>query len=139
MWVNLDKNSFSNCTHIVMVYTLQYWQGVIFYIKNIFVKRNIHCYLIKFYEINSLYLYYQFANNYNYSHLIQSKNVSSPEDIILSEHVEESLPRELCDIPWQFVVTVITCDTFLFTMAGLKEPIAPPFHKMLLCKNQWYI
>jgi hypothetical protein len=43
------------------------------------------------------------------------KNVSSPEDIILSEHVEESLPRELCDIPWQFVVTVITCDTFLFT------------------------
>jgi hypothetical protein len=35
--------------------------------------------------------------------------VSSPEDIILSEHVEESLPRELCDIPWQFVVTVITC------------------------------
>jgi hypothetical protein len=27
------------------------------------------------------------------------KNVSSPEDIILSEHVEESLPRELCDIP----------------------------------------
>jgi hypothetical protein len=25
--------------------------------------------------------------------------VSSPEDIILSEHVEESLPRELCDIP----------------------------------------
>jgi hypothetical protein len=27
--------------------------------KNIFVKRNIHCYLNKFYEINSLYLYYQ--------------------------------------------------------------------------------
>jgi hypothetical protein len=27
------------------------------------------------------------------------KNVSSPEDIILSEHVEESLPHELCDIP----------------------------------------
>jgi hypothetical protein len=26
--------------------------------KNIFVKRNIHCYLNKFYEINSLYLYY---------------------------------------------------------------------------------
>jgi hypothetical protein len=41
--------------------------------KNIFVKRNIHCYLNKLYEINSLYLYYQFANNYNYSHLIQRK------------------------------------------------------------------
>jgi hypothetical protein len=27
------------------------------------------------------------------------KNVSSSEDIILSEHVEESLPHELCDIP----------------------------------------
>ena len=27
------------------------------------------------------------------------KNVSSPEEIILSEHVEESLPCELCDIP----------------------------------------
>jgi hypothetical protein len=27
------------------------------------------------------------------------KNVSSPEDIILSEHVEEYLPHELCDIP----------------------------------------
>jgi hypothetical protein len=25
--------------------------------KNIFVKRNIHCYLNKFYEINSLYLH----------------------------------------------------------------------------------
>jgi hypothetical protein len=44
---------------------------------------------------------------------------SSPEDIILSEHVEESLPHELCDIPCQFVVTVIKCDTFLFTVAGL--------------------
>ena len=44
---------------------------------------------------STLYLYYQFANNYNYS----QKNVSSPEDIILSEHVEESLPHELCDIP----------------------------------------
>jgi hypothetical protein len=32
------------------------------------------------------------------------ENVSSPEDIILSEHVDESLPHELCDIPWQFVV-----------------------------------
>jgi hypothetical protein len=63
-----------------------------------FVKKDIHCYLNKFYEINSLYLYYQFSNNYNYSHLIQRKNVSSPEDIILSEHVDESLPRELCDI-----------------------------------------
>ena len=60
--------------------------------KNIFVTN--HCYLNKFYEINSLYLYYKFANNYNYS----QKNVSSPEDIILSEHVEESLPRKLCDI-----------------------------------------
>jgi hypothetical protein len=49
------------------------------------------------------------------------KNVSSPEDIILSEHVEESLPHELCAILWQFVVTVITCDTFLFTMAGLMS------------------
>jgi hypothetical protein len=38
--------------------------------------------------------------------------VSSPEDIILSAHVEESLPRELCDIPRQFVVTVITCVIF---------------------------
>ena len=65
--------------------------------KNIFVKRNIHCYLNKFYEINSLYLYYQFANNYN--SFDPEKNVSSPEDIILSERVEESLPRELCDIP----------------------------------------
>jgi hypothetical protein len=89
--------------------------------KHIFAKRNIHCYLNKFYEINSLYLYYQFANNYNYSHLIQSKNVSSPEDIILSEHVEEYLPHELFDIPRQFVATVITCDTFLFTMAGLMS------------------
>ena len=26
-------------------------------------------------------------------------NVSSTEDIILSEHMEESLPHELCDIP----------------------------------------
>jgi hypothetical protein len=26
--------------------------------------------------------------------------VSSPEDIILSEHVKESLPRELCDISY---------------------------------------
>ena len=41
--------------------------------------------------------------------------------MILSEHVEESLPRELCDIPWQFVVTVITCDTFLFTVVGLMS------------------
>jgi hypothetical protein len=41
--------------------------------KNIFVKRNSYCYLNKFYEINSLYLYYQFSNNYNYSHLIQRK------------------------------------------------------------------
>ena len=47
--------------------------------------------------------------------------MSSPEDIILSEHVEESLPHELCDIPCQFVVTVITCDTFLFTLAGLMS------------------
>jgi hypothetical protein len=31
--------------------------------------------------------------------IFMEKNVSSPEDIILSEHVEESLPRELCDIP----------------------------------------
>jgi hypothetical protein len=67
--------------------------------NNVFVKKDIHCYLNKFYEINSLYLYYQFSNNYNYNHLIQRKNVSSPEDIILSEHVDESLPRELCDIP----------------------------------------
>jgi hypothetical protein len=67
--------------------------------KKNFVKRNIHCYLNKFYEINSLYLYYQFANNYNYKSFDPEKNVSSPEDIILSEHVEESLPRELCDIP----------------------------------------
>jgi DNA-directed RNA polymerase subunit RPC12/RpoP len=52
--------------------------------------------------------------------IVAEKNVSSPEDIIPSEHVEESLPRELCDFPWQFVVTVITCDTFLFTMAGLR-------------------
>jgi hypothetical protein len=28
----------------------------------------------------------------------------TPEDVILSEHVEEPLPHELCDIPWQFVV-----------------------------------
>jgi hypothetical protein len=35
--------------------------------------------------------------------------------------VKESLPHELCDIPRQFVVTVITCDTFLFTMAGLMS------------------
>ena len=34
------KNSFSNCTHIVMVYTLWYWQGVIFYIK-IFLLKEI--------------------------------------------------------------------------------------------------
>ena len=47
--------------------------------------------------------------------------MNSPEDIILSELVEESLPRELCDIPRQFVVTVITCDTFLFTMVGLMS------------------
>ena len=47
--------------------------------------------------------------------------MSSPEDIILSEHVEESLARELCDIPLQLVVTVITCDTFLFTMVGLMS------------------
>ena len=38
-----------------------------------FAKINIRCYLNKFYEINSLYLYYQFANNYKYSHLIQRK------------------------------------------------------------------
>jgi hypothetical protein len=38
-------------------------------------------------------------NNYNYS-FDAKKNVSSPEDIILSEHVEESLPRELCDQTW---------------------------------------
>ena len=73
MWVNLVKNSFSNCTHIVMVYILCDIDRGHFLHKNIFVKRNIHCYLNKFYEINSLYLYYQFANNYNYSHLIQRK------------------------------------------------------------------
>jgi hypothetical protein len=38
MWVNLVKNFFSNCTHIVMVYTLWYWQGVISYIKIFFAK-----------------------------------------------------------------------------------------------------
>jgi hypothetical protein len=48
---------------------------------------------------STLYLYYQFANNYNYS-FDAKKNVSSPEDIILSEHVEKSLPRELCDQTW---------------------------------------
>jgi hypothetical protein len=38
-------------------------------------------------------------DNYGSSGSLPEKNVSSPEDIILSEHVEESLPRELCDIP----------------------------------------
>jgi hypothetical protein len=35
-----NTNSFSNCTHIVMVYTLWYWQGVICYIK-IFLLKEI--------------------------------------------------------------------------------------------------
>jgi hypothetical protein len=52
----------------------KYQTAVVTLVPNIFLLKDIiHCYLNKFYEINSLYLYYQFANNYNYSHLIQRK------------------------------------------------------------------
>ena len=73
MWVNLVLELFQQLyAHCNGLYFVILTASHILH-KNIFVKRNIHCYLNKFYEINSLYLYYQFANNYNYSHLIQRK------------------------------------------------------------------
>ena len=88
MYVNLVKNSFSNCTHIVIVYTLWYWQGVIIYIKIVLLKKI--CIVINLMK-STLYLYYQFANNYNYSHLIRRKM-----SVVLKIQSSPNMWKNLC-------------------------------------------
>jgi hypothetical protein len=53
MWVNLVfQQLYTYCNHLYFVILT----GSHYLHKNKFVKKNIHCYLNKFYEINSLYL-----------------------------------------------------------------------------------